>query len=163
MKGTIWRKFGNREVVSNVKEQLLLDIAKCPIKNLTFHIGSDSQVHKNNRDPKTIYIYGLFIRMPKKGVWGYYVKDIVKEKVSMHQRLFLETYKAVEAAILFNPLLESIGYKINDVQADLNEDPNEGSHVMLQSCMGYIKGYGFEAVSKPNSWASTYAANKLTK
>ena len=77
--------------------------------------------------------------------------------------MFQETYYAVKLATEINPLLESIGYKIEEIHTDLNPDPNYISSTMINQCLGYIKGMGFKGMTKPNSWAASSVADLKSK
>ena len=75
----------------------------------------------------------------------------------------METFKAVKDALWLNPLLESIGYKVNEIHTDLNPNPKHPSYEMVHTCLGYIKGMGFEGKAKPHSWAASSVADYKTK
>ena len=84
-------------------------------------------------------------------------------KVTTQQRLFQETYYAVDLATKINPLLESIGHNIKEIHTDLNPDPNYISSTMINQCLGYIHGMGFKGTTKPNSWAASSVADSKSK
>lgn len=154
----IWYRF-DRVKIDDLKQTLLLDIASAPSKNLTFYIGGDSQFHKG----KVTYTTALIMLLGGKGGRGYYHTHKERNKVTIQQRLFTETYEAVAAAMWINPYLETLGFNIKEIHTDLNPSPNHKSHAMVQTCLGYITGMGFEGVIKPNSWASSTVADYRTK
>ena len=95
-----------------------------------------------------------------KGGRGYYKNTIPLEtNLSLQQRLFMETFKSVKVALWLNPLLESIGYKVNEIHTDLNPNPNYASYEMVHTCLGYIRGMGFEGKVNPDSWAASSVAD----
>lgn len=138
----------------------MLDIDQTPYDNLEFYIGCDSHVKSKYIN----YIVVLVMTMDGHGARGYYknIRDY-NLKISTKQRLFQETYYAVEFATFINPILESAEYSIKEIHTDLNPDPKFPSHAMIQTCIGYIKGFGFNGQVKPKSWASFEAADRFTK
>ena len=64
-----------------------------------------------------------------KGGRGYYKNTVPLEtSLSLQQRLFMETFKSVKVALWLNPLLESIGYKVNEIQIYNSEFPILRAH-----------------------------------
>ena len=156
----MWKRFDN-QVIDNLEETILTDIANVSTDDLSFIIGADSQWAKG----KVTYTVAIIMLMNGKGGRGYH-KTIVtpgRKSVSIKQRLFTETYQAVETAIWLNPILETIGYEVDEIHADLNPNPKYPSAQMVQTCIGYIKGMGFEGKVKPDSWAASCSADKFTK
>lgn len=160
MQNTIWRRFSGDFLNETLETTLLKDIAKAPTDVvLKFYVGGDSQYHKG----VVKYVTVLILRMCGKGAIGYYTIQKSKKYTTIQQRLFMETYQAVDLAVKINPILERMGYKINKIHTDLNPDPIHASHDMVKTCLGYIQGFGFEGVLKPDSWASSCVADYKTR
>lgn len=153
-----WYRLNGNQLDFSLEETILSDISKTS-KDLKFYIGSDS--HTANK--KTIFSVVLVILKKGKGGIGYYKRILENNSFTTHQRLFQETYYAVELATKINPLLESIGYKIEEIHTDLNPNPNFMSSSMINQCLGYIKGMGFIGKTKPNSWAASSVADLKSK
>ena len=156
----MWHRFYG-ENINDLEETLLTDISEAPTDELEFIVGADSQWSKG----KVTYTVVIVMLLNGKGARGYYKKQITDRNhhVSMRQRLFTETYQAVEVAMWLNPILESIGYEVKEVHTDLNPSPNYPSYEMVQQCLGYIKGMGFEGKLKPDAWAANTVADYRTK
>lgn len=156
----MWKRFTG-EQITDLETTLLADIASIRDEyNLSFYIGGDSM----KRYDTTTYTIVLVMLMEGKGGRGYYKNIKVKDKyVSRQQRLFRETYDAVDSALFINPILESIGYNIKEIHTDLNPDPKYASNDMIKECIGYITGMGFNGIVKPNSWASMECADRMSK
>ena len=156
----MWHRFYG-EKIDDLEQTILTDISETNIDNLKFIVGADSQWAKG----KVTYTVVIVMLLDGKGARGYYKKQITDRNtyVSMQQRLFTETYQAVEVAKWLNPILEQIGYEIKEVHTDLNPSPNHASYEMVQHCLGYIKGMGFEGKLKPDSWAANSVADYRTK
>jgi len=156
---TEWKRF-NGESVGDLSSTILTDITTAGTDDLEFYIGGDSQASLH----KVKFTIAIIMIKKGKGGRGYY-KTItpLQTTMTLQQRLFMETFKAVKVALWLNPLLESIGYKVNEIHTDLNPNPNYASYEMVQTCLGYIRGMGFEGKTKPHSWAASSVADYKTK
>ena len=105
----MWHRLSGAQLKLTLEETLLADISKISEK-LKFYIGSDSHYSKN----KVVYSVALVILKEGKGGIGYYKRIYDEGKITTPQRLFQETYYAVELATKINPLLEKIGFKIEE-------------------------------------------------
>jgi len=156
----MWKRFTN-EIIDDLGTQILTDISNSPTEDLEFIVGADSQWSKG----RVTYTSVIIMLMNGKGGRGYHKTHITKRNqyVSIKQRLFTETYQAVEVAMWLNPILEKLGYDISEIHTDLNPNPKYPSSEMVQQCLGYIKGMGFEGKTKPDAWAASCSADKFTK
>ena len=156
----MWNRFYGTKI-DNLEQTILTDISNTLTNDLKFIIGSDSHWSKG----KITYTVVVVMLMNGKGGRGYYKKYITSKNhhVSLQQRLFTETYQAVEVALSLNPILEQIGYQVDEIHCDLNSNPNYKSYSVVQTCLGYIKGFGFDGKIKPNAWAANTVADFRTK
>jgi len=157
----MWRRLNGQEV-TNLKEELLNEIEVQEEKGheLLFYVGGDSQYHKTH----IVYTVAVVMRFEGKGGIVYYDKTKELSKgISRQQRLFRETYLAVETALMVQPILEEAGHNISEIHTDLNPNKTYLSNDMVQSCLGYISGMGFDGKIKPDSWAAYCIADSKTK
>jgi len=154
-----WKRFSG-DNVEDLSSTILTDITTAGTDDLEFYIGGDSQASLH----KVKFTIAIIMIKRGKGGRGYY-KSVTPPQTTMtlQQRLFMETFKAVKVAVWLNPILESIGYKVNEIHTDLNPNPNYASYEMIQTCLGYIRGMGFEGKAKPDSWAASSVADYKTK
>ena len=116
------------------------------------------------RHQTTTYTIVIVMLMEGHGARGYKKRINVHEPhVSRQQRLFRETYDAVETALFINPILESVGLNVKEIHTDLNPDPIHASNEMIKQCIGYIQGMGFVGKTKPDSWVSYEVADRFSK
>jgi len=156
---TEWKRF-NGESVGDLSSTILTDITTAGTDDLEFYIGGDSQASLH----KVKFTIAIIMIKKGKGGRGYYKTTTpLQTTMTLQQRLFMETFKAVKVAVWLNPILESIGYKVNEIHTDLNPNPNYASYEMIQTCLGYIRGMGFEGKAKPDSWAASSVADYKTK
>ena len=154
-----WKRL-NGDTIEDLGNTILSDIANSDTEDLEFYIGGDSQSSLNN----VKFTVAIIMIKKGKGGRGYY-KSVtpLQTTMTLQQRLFMETFKAVKVALWLNPILESIGYKVNEIHTDLNPNPNYASYEMVHTCLGYIRGMGFEGTAKPDSWAASSVADYKTK
>tara|TARA_Y100001973_G_C5177634_1_gene323010 strand:+ start:1304 stop:1777 length:474 start_codon:yes stop_codon:yes gene_type:complete len=156
---TNWKRFNGNDI-GDLAETILSDITTSDTDDLEFYIGGDSQSSMN----KVKFTVAIIMVRKGKGGRGYYKNVIpLQSTMTLQQRLFMETFKAVKVALWLNPLLESIGYKVNEIHTDLNPNPKHPSYEMVHTCLGYIKGMGFKGKAKPHSWAASSVADYKTK
>lgn len=156
----MWKRFTG-EQIEDLETTLLTDISNTRDEhNLSFYIGGDSM----KRYVITTYTIVFVMLMEGHGGRGYYKNIKIKDKyVSRQQRLFKETYDSVKAALFINPILESVDYNIKEIHLDINSDPKFGSYEMINQCLGYVQGMGFNGILKPNSWVSMECADRMSK
>lgn len=76
-------------------------------------------------------------------------------------RLVNEAYKAVNIA---REIVEVVGDRHFEVHLDLNTDPKHKSNAAVKEALGFVMGMlGFDAKLKPEAWASSTAADKLSQ
>tara|TARA_Y100001963_G_scaffold21067_2_gene27070 strand:+ start:1977 stop:2459 length:483 start_codon:yes stop_codon:yes gene_type:complete len=155
----MWKRLSGTTILDTLEDTILSDISKLEQDDLKFYIGCDSQFRRG----KVVYGVVLVILREGKGGSGYFNRIHKRGRITTQQRLFQETYYAVKLATRINPLLESIGYKVEEIHTDLNPNKNYVSSTMIQQCLGFIKGMGFEGKTKPNSWAASSVADIKTK
>lgn len=57
------------------------------------------------------------------------------------------------------PKLMEMGYLINEVHADVNDDKKYLSNQMMASVLGYITSNGYVGKAKPDAWSASKAAD----
>ena len=166
-----WRLLTGRKI-ENLTEYLSEIIEKeieDDIFDLEFLVGCDSQVKKN----RIVYVVAIVIHRKRKiggGVNGgrvFYKLENVKlsenEKIQPKRRLWNETYKSVETALWLDEFLIEYALEVDCIHADLNADKKYLSNEVVGTCLGYIKGMGFNGKIKPDSFVASKIADKMTK
>lgn len=151
-----WRKLDGGEI--DLYTELQHDISLYENDELKFYVGTDSQQKKK----RVIYVTAIILYRTGIGGNVYYLKE-KEAKVDMRTRLWNETYKAVEIAKELNDFLFKFGLRVDEVHADLNPDKIHKSNSVVQACLGFICGMGFEGKIKPHAWGASKVANKMTK
>jgi predicted RNase H-related nuclease YkuK (DUF458 family) len=112
---------------------------------------------------KIIIATAVIVYNHNKGGTYFYNREILNAKYfkSLRQRLMYEIQKSTETAICLMEL-DELCDKFS-VHIDINSDNRFKSSIVLKEAKSYILSQGFECETKPNSWASSCVADKLTK
>lgn len=80
----------------------------------------------------------------------------------MQNRLFEETYRAVQVAKIVDELLKDTPYNVQQIHCDLNSNKKYKSNKAVEMCVGYITGNNYKAIIKPDAYAASSIADSLT-
>ena len=126
----------------------------CQELNLDVHVGCDSQNYKKY----TVYVTTVVFRYPGNGAHVIYRKEKVPKICDLWTKLWGETERSVELALL---LLNECKLKVKQIDLDYNSDPNYPSQKLISASSGYIASLGFQAKVKPELLMAVWAANAL--
>lgn len=90
----------------------------------------------------------------------YHHSESLKDYGNKKTRLLQEVQFIVEVALA---IVDHIEDRHMELHIDINPDPKHASFVAYNEAKGWIKGMGFEAKFKPESWASTHAADHAVR
>ena len=130
-------------------------------------IGTDSQVKGKETEFATVIV---FIRKGKGG-FMYIRNEIIKQRMSIKQRMLMEVSKSIDVAYALCNIFSRYSVDM-EVHADINTNPNFKSNDALKEAMGYIVGMarpddpvgrGFAFKAKPEAFASSNCANKVVQ
>lgn len=121
-------------------------------------VGCDSKEYRKH----TIYVLAICMYRPGKGAHVIYAKKRIE---SSHEVLFNRMWKEVELTIELSLLLRDKVYGVEiEPHFDINPNDRHGSYVAYKGAAGYAQGAGFNtAKCKPQAFAASYAADRLTK
>ena len=156
----MWKRLTG-EKIEEIEKTILSDIEAISIDDrneIEFYVGADSQ----RADHKITFVTAIVMYRNGKGGNGYYLSESYRS-MENRDRLWMETYKAVEVALWLNPLLAQYHIQIKEIHADLNNDAKYLSNSMVKTCLGYIQGMNLAGQIKPYAWAASSVANGKTK
>jgi predicted RNase H-related nuclease YkuK (DUF458 family) len=151
----------NKEILREIEDD---------VNDVEVLVGCDSQLKKG----KVTYVIAIVLLRKRKvgggGSGGRVYCFCENEKqpkgtyIQPKRRLWNETFKSVEVALWLddNVLIEH-ALEVEAVHADLNGDKKFLSNGAVATCLGYIKGMGFNGTIKPDAWAASKVADRLTK
>jgi len=152
--------------IENVEQYVKNWIKENPHGTIT--LGCDSQVH-GRRIKFSVVICLHYIDKQGVGHGAHVIAADVWEKrmnktsiEEMPSKLWREAEYVLVAAEMVDGKDEAFKKYIT-VHLDYNEEPGEAmqnkSNVLFASGIGYINAFGYHAVGKPFSWASTHTAD----
>jgi hypothetical protein len=149
-KGRLSFKQVFRDIISFVNEY--------PEDNYKLIVGTDSQLRND-----VCYVTAVVILREGKGGRFYYIKEREKGKISLKQRIFLETARSLEVASLLASEFTTIG--VTDLNIEIHLDVGEKGKTkdIIREVVGMVTGSGFGARIKPDSYGATKVADKFTK
>ena len=145
-------------------------------KDIRISIGCDS----NNSKKWSVYaiVIVLYNEKMRNGAHYVFIRHKIPREKTIYNRLYLEALYSLEFAEMLENELKyvyvykhtknlydnSIPYKNVEIHLDFNSDFGNGknkSNLNYHGLMGILCGYGFKTIAKPNSYASTCAADLI--
>lgn len=141
----------NRKKVKDFKEEVL---TRCT-PDTTLLIGTDAL-----RSGRSFYfVTALVFRVPGKGGSILFSKEKITKQHSLWEKLSLETWKSLEAAME----VSSIVTIPIEVHVDASPEPINKSSNYVQQLVGMVVGQGFKCHIKPESWVSTHVSDHIVR
>lgn len=122
--------------------------------NVKIYVGSDSQ----NYPDKTLYATTVVFRFENNGAHVIYHKEATPLVTDMWTRLWGELQRSIDVA---GYLRFEWDVPIEQIDLDLNSDPEFKSNKVFQAAVGYAQSMGYNAKTKPDLLMATWAANVL--
>lgn len=142
--------------VVDLAEYLKEYIARVGEDNVTLYIGCDSQ----NKSEWTSYATTVVLHIGNTGCHVLYQRERVRPRINdFWTRLWKEVERSVEVALY----LQEKGIKVNNIDLDLNDDPNYRSNKLVSAARGYVESLGIKANIKPDLLPAIHAADHMVK
>jgi hypothetical protein len=126
-------------------------------KESAIYVGVDSQQFKLY----TRFAIVIVIHIDSSHGGKLFVETVKTDRIKeMRQRLMKEVELAVTTSI---ELIDAIGKRRFEVHLDINGSDKHKSNSVCKEALAYVKGQGFTAMIKPNSWCASNAADHLVK
>jgi predicted RNase H-related nuclease YkuK (DUF458 family) len=125
-------------------------------ENVRLYIGCDSQ----NKSAWTNYATTIVIHIGNTGCHVLYQKERVRPRIEdFWTRLWKEVERSVEVALY----LQENGIEVDNIDLDLNDDPNMKSNKLVAAARGYVESLGIKANIKPDLLPAICAADHIVK
>ena len=121
-------------------------------------VGTDSQERVD-----VYYVTAVIILREGKGGRFYYTKERQKGKISMKQRIFLETARSLEVASRLAGKFMAVGKTDFNIEIHLDVGQQGKTKEIIREVVGMVTGSGFDARIKPDSYGASKVADKFTK
>jgi len=134
-------------------------------------VGTDSQRSKKGYKFATVIIIttsedlGGGVAVGRGGMVigaNFFSTKYKKTKEGVKERMMFEVSKSIEVAYEISPLLDLYDIPL-EIHADINPDVKWESNKALSEAVGYILGMGYDFKVKPNAFASSSAADRMSQ
>ena len=151
-------------------EEMIKHIAKYIIKNkdkeLELTIGTDSQNHTQTKIVEVVSIHTI----GSGGIYFYHTDYITKIR-SIKEKILEETNRSLNIA---NGFIDALALELIDYDIDLDElnvhfyihcdiGHNGKTSMLISEIVNWVHAMGYDCVIKPDSYAASGIANKITK
>lgn len=147
----------------NLTEDQMFDIIKEMVSDIdseyVITIGTDSQTYSRTKVITVIAIH----RVGKGGIF-FYSTEHLKPISNLRVKIYNETLRSLELAKRLNESLfdADLDYDIF-VHLDVGRSKKGKTHEMIQELMGWVSSEGFVPEIKPNSYAASCIADRISK
>jgi len=140
----------------NLAEYLKEYIEQVGSENIRLYIGCDSQ----NKSEWTSYATTVVLHIGNTGCHVLYQRERVRPRINdFSTRLWKEVERSVEVALY----LQEHGIEVDNIDLDLNADPNMRSNKLVSAAKGYVESLGMKANIKPDLLPAIHAADHMIK
>ena len=143
-------------------EQMFRDIIsftrEAPEENYKLIVGTDSQLRE-----EICYVTAVIILREGKGGRFYYTREREKKKLSLKQRIFMETARSLGVASRLTERLATAGLKDPNIEIHLDIGKQGRTKEIIREVVGMVVGSGFGARIKPESYGAFKVADRYTK
>jgi predicted RNase H-related nuclease YkuK (DUF458 family) len=121
-------------------------------------IGTDSFLGH-----ETVFVTALIIHRVGHGGRYFYRKERRRKMGSMRQRIIYEATMSIELASVIREKLSENGFKRLPVEIHLDVGENGDTRDIIKELVGMVRGSGYEAVTKPDSYGASKVADRHSK
>lgn len=151
----IFKRLTDRSTVE-LAEYLKEYIDQVGAENVRLYIGCDSQ----NKSEWTSYATTVVLHIGTTGCHVLYQRERVRPRINdFWTRLWKEVERSVEVALY----LQENGIEVDNIDLDLNDDPNMRSNKLVAAAKGYVESLGIKARIKPELLPAIHAADHIVK
>lgn len=151
----VFKRLTDRSTVE-LAEYLKEYIDQVGAENVRLYIGCDSQ----NKSEWTSYATTVVLHIGTTGCHVLYQRERVRPRINdFWTRLWKEVERSVEVALY----LQENGIEVDNIDLDLNDDPNMRSNKLVAAAKGYVESLGIKARIKPELLPAIHAADHIVK
>ena len=150
------------EIINRIAEFILKDVHA----EYEITVGTDSQSHKDTKMVEVIAVH----RVGNGGLF-FYNTEYIKRIPDLKQKIEAETYRSLEAANGILSGLEEILFDqevlLDDINLSFQIHCDIGicgkTNMLIKEITSWVQSYGYLCCIKPDSYAASGIANKITK
>ena len=148
-----FKSLSNHSVILDVKEYIQKIIEEN--EDVKIYVGTDSQNSRRN----SVYATVIVMHYGNHGAHALYSKELIPKIRDRYTRLWGEVERSIEVA----NMVRDLGFNIQNIDLDFNEDPKYNSNTVLRAAIGYVEASGYEARWKPFNAFSVRCADVLCR
>lgn len=148
-----------KEVINEISDFVDAD----PTKFYRVVIGSDSQAKRVNSHSEIDFVTAIVVHRRASGAIYFWRKQKIIKKPILREKIYTETTMSLVTAQEFVPLLrEKVSPAKYDFEIHIDVGPLGPTRDMINEVVGMVRGSGFTAKTKPESWGASSVADKHT-
>lgn len=121
-------------------------------------IGTDSFL-----SDETVFVCAVIVHRVGHG-GRYYYKKLRRRKITnLRQRIFYETTMSITLAGALQAGLEENGFNMLPVEIHLDVGENGDTKEIIRQVVGMVRGSGYAAVTKPDSYGASKVADRHSR
>jgi len=149
--------------INEVVDEIVRFVDSDPDKFYRIVIGSDSQAKRVNSHSEIDFVIAIVVHRRSSGAIYFWRKQKMIKKPILREKIYTETTMSLTTAQEFVPLLrEKVSPAKYDFEIHIDVGPLGPTRDMINEVVGMVRGSGFEAKTKPDSWGASSVADKHT-
>lgn len=126
-------------------------------------IGTDSQAKRINGDAEIDFVTAIVVHRVGYGGRYFWKKEKQKKRYVLREKIYTETSMSLALAEEFVPLLRrSISAGKYDLEIHIDVGPVGPTREMIKEVVGMVRGNGYVAKTKPESYGASTVADRHT-
>lgn len=156
----MWKSLTDGWVTYDEMIKAIVEFASCPPDiECELIVGTDSQVHRHST---IVYDTAVIIRRVGKGARFFVHGRQQNVPVSLQQRILTEVSLSLEVAEMLRESLEGSDL-FGRIEIHVDAGHNGATREIVSQAVGMIRGSGYDAKIKPDSYAASAVADRSTK
>lgn len=150
---------GESFTLEGVFENMEAFVAEDLEREYALIIGTDSQHHHDH----TVFVTAIIIHRVGQSARFYYTRRVTHDNLDLTTRILTETSDSV---LLVQELEKSGVYQYlgrEAVEVHIDAGTRGKSQKVLEACINFVKGMGYQYKVKPDSFGATHVADRYTK
>ena len=144
--------------LDSVFEKVVEYVEECEGEKFNLIIGSDSFVGS-----ETTFVSAIIIHRVGHGGRYFYRKKRYRKMESMRQRIIYEATMSIELASVVKEMLSENGFRKLPVEIHIDVGEKGDTKDIIKEVVGMVRGSGYEAVTKPDSYGASKVADRHSK
>lgn len=149
--------------IKGVVDEISNFVNEDPTKFYRVVIGSDSQAKRVNSHSEIDFVTAIVVHRQGSGAIYFWRKQKIIKKPILREKIYTETTMSLVTAQEFVPILrQKVSPASYDFEIHIDVGPLGPTRDMINEVVGMVRGSGFEAKTKPESWGASSVADKHT-